>query len=252
MHILRGHRALLACAALLVGVAWLAGSAALAGDEAPAAAPAGQPSMTETPSTSTPTPVHSILKWVGEQVMGGQEATCPSTEQGEKAWRAWFAGGKDAALSPLRDALVADGWNADRTIGYFKQMAAAAKASSCQDCPSSKSCSDCPSKSGSGAAAPTGDAGASGEAAGSCCGHCQGAKKDCEGKSCKSEKSCKDCPSKAGSGAAAPTGDAGATGAKSCEKGTCPCTGKPKAECPGCDKPGCTCGKEQTAPKSQG
>ena len=110
------------------------------------------PEVTEAPKadTKTPTPIHSMMKWVASKVCSGDGCGCPSKAENEKAWRAWFTD-KDVALAGLRDAMVADGWNADTTIGFFKKMAASKAASS--DCGSSGDCcgkcdggdcSDCP------------------------------------------------------------------------------------------------------------
>ena len=146
----------LAAAALL---AW-AGSAR-AGDEAPAAKPATPaPAAAEAPkpatdaaATKTPSPVVSVLMWVGKQVAPSLECACPGTPEGETAWRAWFTGGKDVPLAGLRDALVADGWTADRTVAFFREMRAKMAAS--------------------------GTASDEGKCAGKCAGKCEG---KCEGK----------------------------------------------------------------------
>lgn len=262
MRITTRSGALIAAVALLLGAAFAFHGIARAGDDVPAAKPAtsteAQPATSEKPATATPSPMHSVMKWIGSQVMPGAKSPCPSTEAGEKAWRNWYAA-QEGPLTGLRDALVADGWTADRFVGFFQKLA------------SQKSCSDCPegcSKAAKGgASAPTGDAGATGssscdgsgcnKAKKSCCGGCkekaEGASaptgdagatgsSSCDGSGCdKAKKSCGGCKKKA-EGAAAPTGDAGTTGAGSCD-GKCPCTGKNKAECEGCDKPGCPCGK---------
>ncbi len=294
--------------ALTLGLVLVVGGLAIAGEDAPATQPAAETKTAPTTAakkmeTATPSPMHSILKWVGAHV--ADDCGCPSTAKGEKQWRTWFSA-KDAKLAGLRDALVADGWNADRTIGFFKQMAAA-KGGSCSSCDKSKDCGSC-DKAKTGAAAPTGDAGTSGATSkkAGCCGSCNGGcdksdkpkdcsgcdkaktgaaaptgdagtsgttakkagcngggcdksdkPKDCSGcdkskdcSGCDKSKSCSGsgCDKSKASGASAPTGDAGTTGASAksakCGDGPCPCTGKPKSECGGCDKPACTCGKD--------
>ncbi len=123
---------------------------ARAGDDvapmAPAAEapkPAAETTKTDADAPKTPTPMHAILGWIASQVAPGLEKPCAATPEGEKAWRAWFAGGKDVKLAGLRDALVAQGWTADRTVTFFKEMAA--KSGGCKDC---KDCDgakgDCP------------------------------------------------------------------------------------------------------------
>jgi hypothetical protein len=111
-------------AALAVGVlAW--NGVARAGDEVPSAPVASKagPATAEA-ATKTPSPVHSMLAWVGKQVAPDLACGCPAKAEGEKAYRAWFAAGADAPLSGLRDRLVADGWTADRFVAHFKDMAA--------------------------------------------------------------------------------------------------------------------------------
>ncbi len=182
----------------------------------------------KTGATATKTPIHSMMKWVSSQVAPELECGCPTTEAGEKAWRTWYAA-KGGALADLRAAMIKDGWNADRTIGFFKAMAA------------QKSCGSCDkSATTSGAAAPTGDAGATGDAKGKDCSGCCDKNKDCSG--CCGDKAKSKCcggcdKSKKASGAAAPTGDAGTTGdAKGKDCSGC-CGDKAKSKCcGGCDK----------------
>lgn len=117
----------------------------LAGDPAPSA-PAAEPAKaapveapkTEAPKTEaakpetkTPSPIHSMMAWLGKQVAPNLECGCPSTAEGEKAWRTWFAGGKDVPAAGVRDALIADGWTADRFVSFFQAMAKA-NAGSCE------------------------------------------------------------------------------------------------------------------------
>ena len=240
--------------ALALGLALVAGGLAFAGEEAPAAKPAAETktapkTVAKKPETATPSPMHSILKWVGSHV--ADDCGCPSTEKGEKQWRTWFAA-KDAKLGGLRDALVADGWSADKTIGFFKKMAAS-KGGDCSSCDKAKDCGSCDKAKSGGAAAPTGDAGTSGTSSkkAGCCGSCKGGcdkAKDCS--SCDKSKSggCDKSKAEKPAGATAPTGDAGQAGdapTKKCGDGPCPCTGKPKSECTGgCGKAGCECGKK--------
>ena len=212
--------------ALVLGLALVTAGIAYAGDDAPTAQPAAKTPAAKTPAvkmtttaakadTATPSPIHSMMKWVSSHVMEGDGCGCPSTAEGEKAWRVWFKA-ENPELATLRGQLMADGWTADKTIGFFKAMAA------------SKSCDSCDKAKG--ASAATGDAGKTGDAAGGCC-------KDKGG--CKDKKDCGGCDKKA-EGAAAPAGDAGKTGDAS---DPCPCTGKPKKDCSGCGKDTCPCGK---------
>ena len=130
--------AALAAAALLSSTNSLfaddaAPQAPAASPAAPAVAPAPAADAPKTadapkPETKTSSPIHSMLGWVAKQVAPNCACGCPSTDDGGKAWRSWFEGPKDVPLASLRDALVADGWNADRTISYFKQMASKQKA----------------------------------------------------------------------------------------------------------------------------
>ena len=237
---------LVAVFALAIGL-----NAAIAGEEAPAKAKPAK--TTEAPAkaeTKTPSPIHTMMKWVAKHVTNGGECAdcCPTTEKGEAAWRAWFAK-KDAPLATLRDAMVADGWSADKTVGYFKKMAAQKKASSCS---AGCECEGCDK----GAAGPAADK-AKGECEKGCCGGCDKekakdgaagpaadkAKSDCSG--CDKSKDCSGC-TKGKDGAAGPAADK-AKG--ECEKGCCGGCDKEKAkdgaagpaadkakseECPGC------------------
>ncbi len=246
--------------ALVLGLALVAGGIAFAGDDAPASKPAAEAkTAAKKPATATPSPMHSILKWVGSHV--ADDCGCPSTEKGEKQWRNWFTA-KDAKLAGLRDALVADGWNADRTVGFFKEMAAA-KGGDCSSCDKAKDCSSC-DKSKSGAAAPTGDAGATGTSAKSSCGGCDKSKAGGCDKSkaggCDKSKSCSGsgCDKSKASGAAAPTGDAGTSGTSA--KSDKPCCGScdkskgccDKSKAGGCDKSKSCSGSGCDKSKAQG
>lgn len=91
--------------------------------EAPKADAPKPETKTEAPATKTPSPMHTLLGFVAKQVAPSLECGCPSKPEGEKAWRGWFAGGKDVPMAALRDQLVADGWTADRFVGFFKEMA---------------------------------------------------------------------------------------------------------------------------------
>jgi hypothetical protein len=83
----------------------------------------GETTKTETPATKTPAPIWSVMMWVGKQVAPNLDCACPAKPEGEKAWRTWFAGGKDIPLASLRDQFVADGWTADRFVTFFQEMA---------------------------------------------------------------------------------------------------------------------------------
>jgi hypothetical protein len=158
--------ALLCCAVLVTGIAF-------AGDEAPAAKPSVEATPADKPATATPSPIHSMMKWVASQVVPDLECGCPSTEAGAKGWTAWFNGGKDVPLATLRDAMVVDGWNAERTVGFFKQMAASKSCSDCKDC-DGKDCAGC-DKGTAGDATGAADA----KEGGKCCGKkCSGCDKD--------------------------------------------------------------------------
>jgi hypothetical protein len=116
--------------ALGLAVAVAAAPTLFAGDDPakPEAAAATQPATEATPAapkseTATPSPVHSILQWVGSQVTGSSECMCPGSPEGEVVWRKWYAGGADIPLAGLRDHMVKAGWNADRTIAFFQEMA---------------------------------------------------------------------------------------------------------------------------------
>src|SRR5688500_15718115 len=110
---------LFAVLAVLAAGAFTFNQVARAGEEVPPAKAAPEapkadapktgetPKTVEAPATKTPSPVHSLLFWVAKQVAPTLECPCASTPEGEKAWRGWFAGGKDVALAPLRDQLVA-------------------------------------------------------------------------------------------------------------------------------------------------
>jgi hypothetical protein len=139
--------------------------AAPAAPTAPAAsAETPKPAEAPKPDTKTPSPIHSMMGWVAKQVAPNLECGCPATSDGETAWRAWFAGGKDVPLAGLRDAMVADGWTADKTVGFFREMVAKKSASG-----------DCASKCDkAGAACAKGD----GE------GCCQGKGERADGKPC--------------------------------------------------------------------
>lgn len=159
-----------------VGFAHAGEDAAPKAPTADAPKPAAETAKTDADAPKTPTPMHSILGWIASQVAPGLEKPCASTPEGEKAWRAWFAGGKDVKLAGLRDALVAQGWTADRTVSFFKEMAA--KSGGCKDCKDCDGAKDC------------GDAKDCGGAK-----DCDGAKGDCpEGKCPKTEGAKGDCP----------------------------------------------------------
>src|SRR5688500_12795568 len=133
-------RNFLAAAALIAVGALAFHGVARAGDDAPKA-PAldAKPAVTSTtPKTDdckndckSQSPICVMMGWVAKKVAPNLECACPGTPEGEKAWRGWFAGGKDVRLAELRDTLVAQGWTADRTIAYFKEMAAKMKAGEC-------------------------------------------------------------------------------------------------------------------------
>lgn len=166
----------------LVAASTLALTGAFAGDEvtptsaAPTAAATDAPAeKVETPATKTSSPLHTMMGWMATAVVGDLESPCPSCPKAEAAWRSWFDGGQDVPLAGLRDRLVADGWTADRYVGYFQAMAKGqSKASGeCGDC--DKGSSDCPSK-------------------GDCCGDCGGGCKDCPSKGDCDSKGCDSCP----------------------------------------------------------
>ena len=100
-------------------------------------------------------------------VVGDLESPCPSCPKAEAVWRAWFDGDADVPLAGLRDRLVADGWTADRYVGYFQELAKAhAKTSdSCcgtchgdaKECPHKGDGQECPSKGDSKECSPKGD-----------------------------------------------------------------------------------------------
>lgn len=95
---------------------------------APRTAPEPQPSCGSCPgeakasATKTPTPMHSLMGFVAQQVGPQVGCPCPSTPEGEAMWRGWFAGGPDVPMAALRDRLVADGWTAERFVGFFQEM----------------------------------------------------------------------------------------------------------------------------------
>ena len=97
----------------------------------------------EAPATKTPTPMHSLMGWIGKQVAPNLDCPCPGTAEGEKAWRTWFAGGKDVPLASLRDRMVADGWTADSFVTFFKAKGDCSKG----DC-AKGDCKDCAKKDG--------------------------------------------------------------------------------------------------------
>jgi hypothetical protein len=253
--------------ASVLGLALVATGVAYAGDEAPAK-PAAETktapvTTAEKATTATPSPIHSMMKWVSSHVMEGEGCGCPSTAEGEKAWRAWFKS-DSPKLATLRTALMADGWDADKTVGYFKQMAAA-KAGGCENCENCDK-SECGCKGGcdkaKGAAAATGDAGTTGDKAGGCCGSCKGGCDKAKGAAAATGDagttgdkaggccgSCKGgCDKAKAKGAAAATGDAGTTGDAPAK---CPCTGKDIKDCEGgCGNDGCPCGKSEKSDKS--
>jgi hypothetical protein len=140
---------------------------ATAAAEVPAAAPAASTESSapeakaDADAPKTPSPIHTMMMWVGKQVMGTDECKCPGTEEGAAAWRKWFAGDANVPLAGLRDALVATGWTADKTIGFFSEMAKS-KAGGCEKC--SGSCSKC-------------EGGCAGKCDGACKGECKGEQK---------------------------------------------------------------------------
>ncbi len=142
--------------------------------EAPKAeAPKTEAPKTEQPATKTPSPLHSLMGFVAKQVAPNLDCPCPAKAEGEKAWRSWFAGGKDVPMAALRDQLVADGWTADAFVGFFKAMAAKQSGKDCGGC------KDCPEGCKDGAKG--GCCEGKGERADGkpCCGKCKdGAKKD--------------------------------------------------------------------------
>jgi len=138
----------------LVAASTLALTGAFAGDDV-ASKSDTTAEKAEAPVTKTQSPIHSLMGWMATSVVGDLESPCPSCPKAEAAWRSWFDGGKDVPLASLRDHLVADGWTADRYIGFFQQMSKShpKAAGECGDCDKgcsdgSKDCGDCPSKSG--------------------------------------------------------------------------------------------------------
>jgi hypothetical protein len=119
----------------LVAAGTFASSLAFAEDTAkPAPAPEAKASAPEAtpsaPETKTPSPFHTVMGFLAKQVAPSLECPCPAKPEGEKAWRGWFNGGANVPMAALRDQLVADGWNADRFVGFFQKMAA----KGCGDC----------------------------------------------------------------------------------------------------------------------
>lgn len=181
-------RNLFVALALVASGTFASVSIARAGEEAPAAAPAPETAKpaaeapktqtkTEAPATKTPSPMHTLMGFVAKQVAPNLECGCPSKPEGEKAWRAWFAGGKDVPMAGLRDQLVADGWNADTFVGFFKAMASKKCAEGCKD----GGCKDGGCKDGGCKDGEKGCCEGKGERADGkpCCGKCkEGAKKD--------------------------------------------------------------------------
>ena len=209
-------------AALLLGIAVVVSGLAWAGEATPTTAP-----KAEATTTATPSPVHTMLKWVGSHVAKGEATGFPSTQSGENAWRGWFAGGKDVPLAALRDALVADGWNADRTVGFFMQVAE--RSGGCSE----KGCSDCPSKEETGSGAPAAKPAA--DKAGSGCSDCDGkACADCPSKG----KDCSDCPSKSTAAKNGALADPAASKAGS-DCADCPSKSKAGKDCGDCDGKAC-------------
>lgn len=92
-------------------------------------------------ATKTQSPIHSMMGWLAKQVAPSLECPCPTKADAEAAWRGWFAGGKDVPAAALRDALVADGWTADRFVGFF-QAQAKAKAAEAASCDGGKCCDE--------------------------------------------------------------------------------------------------------------
>jgi hypothetical protein len=179
-------------AASVAALAFLSTSV-FAGDDAPSApadapkaAPVdapkpAAPATTEAPKadTKTPSPIATMMMWVGKQVMPNLANACPSTAEGEKAWRGWFTGGADVPLAGLRDAMVADGWSADKFVTFFQAMAKA----------SSEGCHDGKCHDGEGKC-HAGD----GKCGGKCAGDGAGGK--CEGGKCEGGKCEGGCPCK--------------------------------------------------------
>jgi hypothetical protein len=163
---------LFAVAAVLTAGVFAWNGIARAGEEVPSAPVASKAAPTTTEAvTKTPSPIHSMLGWVGKQVAPELACGCPAKAEGEKAYRAWFAAGKDAPLADLRDRLVADGWTADRFVTHFKEMAAknAVKGGSCDGAP----CGD--KAKASGCCEDKSEARADGKP---CCGGCKSKKAD--------------------------------------------------------------------------
>jgi hypothetical protein len=190
---------------------------ALAGDGGPAAVAAAEP--------TTPTPLHTMLMWVGKQV-SPDSCACPTDAKNDAAWRAWFAGGNDVALVGLRDALVQGGWDADRTVAFFQSLRptkcggdrAGCDGTDCANCPGNCA-GNCrgAAREATGAAAPT--AAATGEGAGSDCeSGCGGDAPCCRCAKARAESATTNVPTAAvrtEPAASAPTGEATAREPKS-------------------------------------
>lgn len=141
-------------------------------------------------------PMMVMMVWVAKKVVPEGTSMCPSTEDGEKAWRNWFDGGKDVPLAELRDHMVKMGWNADKTVGWFQAMAKG-KAKDCGSCAKgAAAATPAETKAVGGAAGVAGDAGPEGkssECGGCCkgkCGGCDKAKGDCNGCKDKAKGEC--------------------------------------------------------------
>jgi hypothetical protein len=138
--------------------------------------------------------MHTLMGWMAKQAVGELDSPCPSCPKAEAAWRTWFAGGADVPLAGLRDRLVADGWTADRYVGYFQQMAKAhpKAGGDCGDC--DKGCADCPGKASGDCDKDCADCPGKTSAKSGCCGDCGGGCKDCPGKAAGAGKGCDSCP----------------------------------------------------------
>ena len=115
-------RTFLTTLALVAAIAFAGSSLAYACDDCPCEKGAAN---ADAKVTATKSPVHSMMKWVASQVAPKAECGCPSSAEGEKAWRAWYAA-EGGALADLRTAMKKDGWTADRTIGALAAGAAMA------------------------------------------------------------------------------------------------------------------------------
>lgn len=92
----------------------------------PAPAPA-TPAAAATPAPKTPSPVATVWRWFTAAAREGAGG-CACSPASDAAWRSWFAGGKDVPLATLRDALVADGWEVERFLGFLEAAKKKAKA----------------------------------------------------------------------------------------------------------------------------